>query len=278
MSTSEELKAEPTEAKPVNLGEWAGNDTNPQQNSLTLIFTAIIFFALGAMMSYLLVSGSSSSSASSSDSGVAAAVNETLFALTPPPTAQPTNVPVQLTVAEYNPYLGPEDAPITMVEFSDYWCSFCGRFHTQVLEPLLEHYDDNVKFVYREYPVIGAQQSATIGSSAQCANLQGKYWEFVDLVWTNTTGDRLPLDAEILASYATIVQLDAEEYEACLEAEIGINNVNSDYTKGLEYDITGTPTFFINGERHVGAQPIEYFMDVIDRQLLDLGIQPPQRS
>jgi protein-disulfide isomerase len=223
-----------------------------------------------------LLVGSSSSSASSDD--IQAAVSETLFAMTPSPTAAPTNVPVQLTVAEHNPYLGPDDAPITMVEFSDYWCTYCGRFHAEVLEPLLDHYGDYVKFVYREYPVIGGQSSATIGSSAQCANLQGKYWEFTEMVWTNTTGDHLDMNDELLTSYATIVELDLEEYEACLEAEIGINNVNTDYAKGLEYDITGTPTFFINGERHVGAQPIEYFMDVIDQQLLDLGIQPPQRS
>jgi protein-disulfide isomerase len=185
---------------------------------------------------------------------------------------------VQLTVAEHNPYQGPEDAPITMVEFSDYWCSFCGRFHSQVLEPLLAHYGDNVKFVYREYPVIGGQSSVTIGSSAQCANLQGKYWEFTELVWTNTTGDQLALDDDILASYATIVELDLEAYEACLNTGTGLNYVNADYTQGREYEITGTPTFFINGERHVGAQPIEYFMDVIDRQLEEMGIDPPARS
>ena len=163
-------------------------------------------------MSYLLVGGSSSSS----NDDIVAAVQGTQTALVPTITPLPTNVPILLTVADFNPYRGPEDAPITMVEFSDYWCSFCGRFHSEVLEPLLEHYGDYVKFVYREYPVIGGQSSATIGSSAQCANLQGKYWEFVDLVWTNTTGDRIPLDGEILASYATIVELDQDEYETCL--------------------------------------------------------------
>ena len=276
MGTPERVEHEISDVKPVNLGEWSGARRETQNNSLTLIITAGIFFALGAMMSYLLVGGTSSSPASNAD--IEAYVNGTLIALTPPPTAQPTNVPVQMTVAEHNPVLGLEDAPITLVEFSDYQCGFCGRFHGEVLDPLLEHYGDLVKFVYREYPVIGGQSSATMGASAQCANLQGKYWEFTELIWDNMTGERLPVDGQVLASYATIVELDIDEYEACLDQEIGINNVNIDFIQGREYNISGTPTFFINGERHVRAQPVEYFMDVIDRQLLELGIQPPQRS
>ena len=126
-----------------------------------------------------------------------AAVSGTLFALTPTATALPTRVPVAETIVEHNPFIGPEDAPVTMVEFSDYWCQYCGRFHAQVLEPLLEHYGDLLRFAYREYPVIGGQASATIGAAAQCASFQGSYWEFTDQVWENVTGAQENISDEV---------------------------------------------------------------------------------
>lgn len=207
-----------------------------------------------------------------------AAVEGTLLALTPPPTPFPTRIPVAQTIVEHNPYRGPEDAPITMVEFSDYWCTFCGRFHSQVLEPLLDHYGDLLRFVYREYPVIGGQASATIGAAAQCAGFQGQYWEFTDQVWENVTGAQEAVNDEVILEYASNIDIDMEAFETCIAESDGLNNVNIDYQAGLAYNITGTPTFFINGIRLVGAQPIEVFMNAIDSELLDLGIEPPSRS
>ena len=78
--------------------------------------------------------------------------------------------------------------------------------------------------------------------------------------------------------YASNIELDMEIFEACIADGEGLNNVNIDYQAGLAYNITGTPTFFINGTRLVGAQPIEVFMNAIDRELLLLGIEPPVRG
>jgi hypothetical protein len=89
-----------------------------------------------------------------------------------------------------------------------------------------------VKFVYREHPIIGQQSSATIGASAQCANQQGKYWEFTELIWMNVAGDRLPMDEEQLASYTTIIELDMDAYETCLATDIGSTTSVTTITKG----------------------------------------------
>lgn len=208
-----------------------------------------------------------------------ASVRGTLIALTPTATPLPTRAPIDETFNTTNPSFGPADAPITLVEFSDYLCGFCGRFHAQTLAALQEHYGDLLRFVYREYPVIGQNLTAMIGASAQCANLQGKYWEYTDLVWANQLGaERQEFTPELLVDYAIQAKLDMNAYNTCLQSEEGFNLVVADFQAGQAYVITGTPTFFINGERLVGAQPIEVFMDVIDRHLREQGIEPPARS
>lgn len=213
------------------------------------------------------------------DDEIDSAVLGTLSALTPTATPLPTDVPIEDTFVEANPFLGPDDAPITIVEFSDYNCGFCGRFHATTLEPLLEHYGDLVKFVYREYPIIGGQNTADIGAAAQCLNEQDLYWEFTDLVWANQTSpERQSLDGQLLGVYADQVGADTDSLLECLESGRGFDVVLNDFETGREFGITGTPTFFINGERFVGAQPIEAFFEIIDRKLIELDIEPPDRS
>lgn len=208
-----------------------------------------------------------------------AAVQATFIALTPTATLPPTPAPVDTTFTEENPVLGPEDAPITIVEFSDYFCGFCGRFHAQTLQPLLDHYGDLVRFVYREYPIIGGQQSADVGAAAQCAGFQGKYWEFSELIWENrTSSERPPIDGNLITQWANEVELDFDEFAVCIEEGRGFEIVLADFEAGRAYEITGTPTFFVNGVRFVGAQPLEAFQNLIDSQLRELGIEPPPRS
>ncbi len=212
------------------------------------------------------------------DNEIAAAVQATLFALTPTATAPPTAIPIDETAAEHSPSLGPEDAPITIVEFSDYQCPYCGRFHAQTLGPLLEHYEGLVRFVYREYPVIGGQSSAAIGTAAQCANLQGRYWDYADLIWANqNSSDREPFTQELLDQYAAQIELNMDDYQACLNEGTGYDLVVMDYEAGRNWAITGTPTFLINGKKFVGAQPLENFINFIDRELVAMGIEPPER-
>ena len=211
---------------------------------------------------------------------IAQAVEGTFIALTPTATPFPTDVPTELTFLENNPSQGPVDAPIILVEFSDYLCPYCARFHAETLTPLLEHYGDNVRFIYREYPIIGGQASVDISTAAACANLQGKYWEFADLIWANRLSqDRPAIDGAMLANFGTTLELDMDSYNTCREDGTGLNLVIADFDDGRLYNVSATPGFFISGERFTyGAVPIEYFMDVIDAQLIKKGITPPVRS
>lgn len=283
------------------------------------IMTAIVFFILGVMIAYISFGGSSDDTNNTFDlsrqetvvalsvdstldvllpsptalqlddseaisnavnsTAIAQAVDATFVALTPTATPLPTDVPTELTFAEENPSKGPIDAPITLVEFSDYLCPYCARFHADTLDPLLEHYGDNVRFIYREYPIIGGQASVDIATAGACANLQDKYWEFADLIWENRlSAERPNIDAEMLDDFGVQLELDLGSYATCRTDGTGLDLVIADFEAGQEYRITGTPGFFVSGERFTaGAVPIEYFMDIIDAQLIDLGITPPER-
>lgn len=211
---------------------------------------------------------------------IADAVQATFVALTPTATPFPTDVPTELTFdEEHNPSRGPEDAPIVLVEFSDYLCPYCARFHNDTLEPLLDHYGDNIRFIYREYPIIGGQASVDISVAAKCANVQDQYWEFADLIWENRLSEARPnIDQAMLDSFGQELDLDTESYNACREDGTGLNMVIADFDAGQLYDVRATPGFFISGERFTyGAVPIEYFMDIIDAQLIEKGITPPER-
>ncbi|MBZ0320678.1 MAG: DsbA family protein [Anaerolineae bacterium] len=275
-------------APPVDLAGGRPGVPNlvPPQPSTTpaLLMTAAIFFGLGFVLA-MLIFGMDSDSVSDQDLQVAVDKRLTEMAPTAPPTATP--VPIEVLLTDYSPTLGPVDAPITIVEFSDYLCPYCANFHEQTFKPLLEHYGDLVRVVYREYPVIGTDLTEIIALSALCVNEQGMYWEYSDLLWPNQSNVRTDLltedqtaineDSTILADYAEIVGADMETYNTCVTEGRYDDDVQADLQAGYGFDINGTPTFFINGKEIVGAQPIELFMDEIDTQLMALGITPPAR-
>ena len=256
------------EAQPINL-------KSNSNGNLSLLITAGIFFALGFLVAYLIFGSTSSTN---DNINLEVALSETLIALTPPATPIPTRVPLEETYVVHNPSLGPDDAPITIVEFSDYQCPYCLRFHTTVLPPLIDHYGDLVRFVYREYPVIGGQSSAAAGVAAQCAFQQGKYWEFTDLIWENQAQDaqdRLPLDNDLFVRLAETVNLDMQAFNECVISDESLTLINIDLEAGKAFNITGTPTFFIEGERLVGAHPLETFIRIIDAERTKKGIEIP---
>lgn len=255
-------------------------ESAPAYNSLTLIFTAAVFFGIGFLLASLINGGNTNDSGD--DTGrIRSAIQGTLIALTPPSTAVPTRVPREVILNSNNPSLGPEDAPVTLVEFSDYLCPYCARFHAYIRKPLLDHYGDLVRYVFRDYPVIGLQQSAEIAASAQCAGLQGKFWEYSDLLWQNQspeTPTRLNLDTNALLLFAEQTDLDIDTFNQCLANEEGMQRVIADLRTGSDFNLTGTPAFFIEGERIEGLASLETFFALIDAELLRQGITPPARD
>lgn len=160
-----------------------------------------------------------------------------------------------------DPSLGPPDAPITIVEFSDFNCPYCKRFHGETFPALLAAYPDQIHFVYRDFPVVGGFEAA---QAAECANEQGGFWPFHDLL---LSGNEPTLNANAYGVYADELGLDSQALLDCVESGQFTDEVEADarYASGL--GVTGTPTFFINGIPLVGAQPIQAFQQVIDSEL-----------
>ncbi len=175
------------------------------------------------------------------------------------PAAPAAHVDGDLT--DDDPYLGPEDAPVTIVEFSDFFCQYCAVFGRQILPQIIEEYGDQVRFVYRDFPALGGDRPA---EAAQCAGDQGSFWEYHDALFENF---REYTSTDDFVALAETLNLDGEELRDCIESGTYRDEWNADYQDARALGVSGIPTFFVNGTRFVGAQPYENFKQVIDAEL-----------
>lgn len=171
------------------------------------------------------------------------------------------------------PSMGPTDAPIVIVEWSDYQCPFCKRAHP-TMQQVLNEYKDKIRFVYRDYPLPFHKQAMPASLAAHCAEDQGKFWEYHRNLF-EIQGDLSDAD---LTKRATDLGLDASALTACMQAKKHEAEINAAYNDGAAVGVTGTPAFFINGRMLVGAQPIEQFRDIINDELSRKGVAVPKTS
>ncbi len=190
--------------------------------------------------------------------------------------SQPTQ-PVKISMDD-DPIRGDPNAPITIIEFSDFQCPFCARFHVQTLPLIMKEYIDEgkVNLVYRDFPIQSIHPNALPAAvAAECANEQGKYWEYHDMLFENQNGwNRLDSNTAIstFSQYATDVGLEQQQFDSCLGTGKYLEEVQADLSDGRDYDITGTPGFFIGNDeigfvKLNGAQPFDSFKKIIDAQL-----------
>ena len=170
--------------------------------------------------------------------------------------------PRQKVATADSPAQGPANAPIELVEFSDFQCPFCLRAHPTVKQ-VLSTYGDKVRFVYRNYPLPSHPNARPAAEAAQCANEQGQFWAYHDRLFADQT--KLS-DADLKASAAAL-GLDAAKFNACFDSHKYKSRVDSDLQAGNEAGVNGTPAFFVNGRLLNGAQPYEEFKRVIDEEL-----------
>ena len=162
------------------------------------------------------------------------------------------------------PSIGPDDAPIVIVEFSDFQCPYCARFHDQTLQPLLDAYPGKIRFVYRHFPLASIHSNAFQAAEASmCAYEQGAFWPYHDEIYENQAN----LGTELYIQIATDLGLDLESFRSCLENEDYKNQVQTDIDFANSLGVRSTPTFFINGLAFIGAQPLDAFKQVIDSEL-----------
>ena len=160
-----------------------------------------------------------------------------------------------------HPSLGSEDAPVVMIEYGDFRCSFCGKFARETEPKLVDKYVESgtLRMEWRDFPYLG-RESVGAALAARAAQEQGTFWEYHDLLYENQSGG---FSDERLVELAREAHLDVEEFEADLGRHEGA--VARDFQEGQRIGITGTPTFVINGEVLAGAQPLEVFEDAIER-------------
>jgi protein-disulfide isomerase len=178
--------------------------------------------------------------------------------------------PPRLNVEATGPSKGPADAPVVLIEFSDYQCPFCKRAEPTVLE-ILQKYPTQVRLVYRHMPLDGLHPRARAAAiAAVCAENQGKFWEYHDLLFAN---QQALSDAD-LEKYATQVGLDPAAFKTCRQDPASETRVNTDATAARAAGLTGTPAFFVNGILVSGARPVEDFTRWIDQEIAAKSAAP----
>ena len=193
------------------------------------------------------------------------------------PTIIPTPVIYKIPTDGF-PSLGPADAPITIVEFSDYQCPYCTRWHEQTYKALMDAYPGKIRFVYRNFPLPFHQNALLSAQAALCAGDQNSYWQYHDKLFAekalvnDATGTVLGVDTYV--KFAGDLSLDTKTFEVCLTSEKYKQFVTDDMNLAAnlppengEPAVGGTPTFFINGHRLVGAVPLNYFQQIINQEL-----------
>jgi protein-disulfide isomerase len=177
--------------------------------------------------------------------------------------------PIVEVSAEGAPFKGPQGAPITIVEFSDFQCAYCKRVLT-VLNQVLERYPDQVRLAFRDFPIVNIHpQAQKAAEAAHCASEQGKFWEYHDLLFEKQEA----IPTTNFADHAKALGLELTSFQACLDSQKYRDKVERNYADGVKAGVSGTPAFFINGRLVSGAQPLEAFKAVIDEELERLGPQ-----
>ncbi len=167
------------------------------------------------------------------------------------------------------PVRGKADAPITIVEFSDFQCPYCARARPTV-NRVREVYGDKVRILFRHFPLQMHAQANKAAEAAVCAGEQGKFWEMHDRLFASQSKLQVP----DLKQYAADLGLKAEEFATCLDSGRHGGEWQRGLADGTRYGISGTPAFFINGRPLVGARPFEDFALVIDDELERVAGRP----
>ncbi len=182
--------------------------------------------------------------------------NANIEILLPPVMPDARDIPTE------GPSKGNPNAPVTIVEFADFECPFCTNAQTTI-DRILETYGDNIRYVFRDFPMPFHRFAEKAAEAAHCAGEQGKYWEMHAVLFENSDA----LTIADLKTYATEIGLDAERFNTCLDTSSTAPLVKKSLALIKKLGIRGSPTFFINGRQISGAQPYERFKEIIDMEL-----------
>jgi len=230
-----------------------------------------ISVVLGVAVIYLLFNGGFLGNSSASGAVVQ---QPTLQQPQPSAPSRPTPTPITdfKALEDDDAFLGDENAPVTIVEFSDFQCPFCRRFYTQTLPQIKSQYIDSgkVKFVYRDYPLSFHPAAQIAAEAGECAEEQGKFWEMHDKIFDEQGkqgGGTVQFTVTDLKQWAADIGLDTGKFNECVDSGKYTSEVQKDFAAGSAAGVTGTPGFLINGKLVVGAQPFTVFQQIIEAEL-----------
>jgi len=205
--------------------------------------------------------------------------NDTELVIEPTPIIQesgPPKITMNTFVSNGSPVLGDSNAPVTLVEFGDYQCHFCNVFFHSTEDSILENYVETgkVRMIFKDYNIIGPD-SVNASNGAHCANDQGLFWEYHDILYSNWTGENNGwASSENLLKFAVDIGLDVDKWSECMIKGVHSQTILASNADAKSLELTGTPAFFIIGPdgkttRIVGAQPYAVFKQAIDAALAE---------
>jgi protein-disulfide isomerase len=245
------------------------NSSNNNNLQLTIIVAAVLIASSVAYLGYMMSKNGGNSTGGDFDKRVEAGIEayiqkqeekarEDEIAANKPQKVDNISI-------DDDAILGDENAPITIVEFSDYECPFCKRANDDAITKVREKYVESgdVRIVYRDFPLSFHPNAVTAAIAAECAGDQDKYYEMHDAIFdSNQT-----LNADHLKELAVNIGLNTGTFNTCLDNETHKEEVEADMAEGQRYGVTGTPAFFINGWHLKGAKPFSAFEEIIEQEL-----------
>jgi protein-disulfide isomerase len=168
------------------------------------------------------------------------------------------------SLESHTPLMGSGKAIITIIEYSDFQCPYCSQ-GASIMKEVLKRYPEKVRIAFKHNPLNFHQQALPAAKAAMAAGKQGKFWEYHDLLFQNSSN----LNEENLKKFAQDLQLDMARFEADRQSEAISNQIQVDMVKAKTFGLTSTPTFLVNGVVVRGAKPADYFARVIDRLITE---------
>ena len=233
-----------------------GEDTITFKRTHFFTGLSVLTFAAGILVGYIVWGAEPASSFAQTAGQSSGQLVEA------PVTAQPNYKRYDIPIEGFHS-IGPKDAPIKIVEFSDFQCPFCQRWHQEVYEPLLAAYPGKIQFIYRNLPLTSLHPEAfAAAEAALCAGDQNVFWQYHDKLFNSES-----LGQMVYEQYAYELSLDIPAFVDCITEHKYQDVILADSNFAIDLGISSTPTFFVNGLAIVGAQPLDYFQQVIDKEL-----------
>jgi len=158
---------------------------------------------------------------------------------------------------------GPANASITIIEYSDFECPYCERAYSDTVKKILANYGNQVRFVFKNFPLDFHEHAQKAAEASECAGAQGKFWEMHNMIFENQKN----IAVENLKEYAQKISLNTSKFDTCLDSGATAEKIKRDIQEGISLGVTGTPVFFVNDVFVGGAYPYEYFDGLLKKML-----------